>query len=443
MSRHKIARTSLICKFNACSSLFKMNHNLNTFDNQSFLENCKKAIEAKLAWGNSASWQTQDFERLSDRIFDETTVRLSASTLKRIWGKVQYNSTPNLATLDALAKFAGHPDWRSFTGLQEKQTHTTTQQQHPAEVSRLKRISSKWMVIAMIVAGSFLLIGFALTSQSSRKLSYRNVNFSSRPVTIGVPNTVVFEYDATDSNADSVFIQQSWDERKRFRVDKDQHVFTSTYYLPGYYRAKLVLNDSIVKEHDLLIESNGWVGAILGQQAPLYLKQSLIQQKDGFGLSAKQLEELRIDTRNTPTFILSNVSKQTAVSSASFRFHLQVQNTYQYNNAVCRKTQILIHGTNGVISIPLSEKGCVGEISLLVGTRTINGTTNDLSGFGVDFNKPVQVSCQAKEKKLRIDINDQAVFEGDFNEDIGAIVGTRIQFEGIGEIKNMLLEATR
>jgi hypothetical protein len=418
-----------------------MNHNLKTFDNQSILEACKNAVEEKLAWGDSASWQTQDFERLSDRIFEETDFRLSASTLKRLWGKVQYNSAPNLTTLDALAVFAGYPDWRSFAALQEKQLSTPTQQQPiPAEMPRSKKRSFKPAMIFLLIVVSCLLIGFAFVNQSSHKLLFRNIQFSSRPVTTGVPNTVVFEYDATDSNADSVFIQQSWDERRRFRVQKDQHVFTSTYYLPGYYRAKLILNDSIVKEHDLLIESDGWTGAIPGQQSPLYLKQSALQQKDGIGISVKQLEELRVDTRNTPLFILSNVNRKTAVNSAGFMFNVQVQNTYQFGNAVCRKTQVLIHGTNGVIIIPLCEKGCVGEINLMIGSQTISGSTNDLSGFGVDFNKPVQVNCEVKEKKIRININDQTVFNGNFREDIGMIVGTRIQFEGTGEIKNLQLK---
>ncbi|MFC0184062.1 hypothetical protein ACFFJX_16595 [Pseudarcicella hirudinis] len=84
--------------------------------NQLFpIEKCRELIERKLGWGNSDSWQNQDFEVLSEKIFEETKVSLSVSTLKRVWGKVRYESTPNLATLNVLAKYAGFENWRDFT----------------------------------------------------------------------------------------------------------------------------------------------------------------------------------------------------------------------------------------------------------------------------------------------------------------------------------------
>src|SRR5215211_6988536 len=72
-------------------------------------------IEQKLDWGSSNSWLTKDFENLSQRIFDETGVSLSVSTLRRIWGKVAYTHLPSGTTLDTLAKFAGFEGWRTFT----------------------------------------------------------------------------------------------------------------------------------------------------------------------------------------------------------------------------------------------------------------------------------------------------------------------------------------
>ena len=86
---------------------------------------CRELIEKKLAWGKSDTWRSQDFETLSEKILEETKVMLSSTTLKRIWGKVSYESTPNMATLNALAQFAGYENWRVFTAtdfqpLQEK-----------------------------------------------------------------------------------------------------------------------------------------------------------------------------------------------------------------------------------------------------------------------------------------------------------------------------------
>lgn len=94
------------------------------------LKKCREVIEKKLAWGSSERWQNQDFENLSERIFEETRVQLSISTLKRLWGKIPYDSTPNLGTLNALAQFAGYDNWRVFGSAQ--MLHVTTYTPKPS-----------------------------------------------------------------------------------------------------------------------------------------------------------------------------------------------------------------------------------------------------------------------------------------------------------------------
>ncbi|HMQ59633.1 MAG TPA: hypothetical protein PKE06_03140 [Flavilitoribacter sp.] len=71
------------------------------------IRSCLSAIEQKLDWGSPARWQNRDFEHLSDQIFHETGVRLSHTTLKRVWGRVRYTASPSMATLDTLARIGG------------------------------------------------------------------------------------------------------------------------------------------------------------------------------------------------------------------------------------------------------------------------------------------------------------------------------------------------
>src|ERR1051325_8731754 len=81
---------------------------------------CRTKIEQLLNWGDSSLWTNSDFELLSDKIFEKTAVRLSISTLKRIWGKVKYDNSPTAATLNALANFLGYASWRDFESEQSK-----------------------------------------------------------------------------------------------------------------------------------------------------------------------------------------------------------------------------------------------------------------------------------------------------------------------------------
>ncbi|MEJ0056155.1 MAG: hypothetical protein WDN75_11100 [Bacteroidota bacterium] len=61
-----------------------------------YLDIYKKQKEDHLGWGSSSEWTHQDFDTLSEMIFEKTGVRLSASTLKRVWGKSKIWTPPLL-----------------------------------------------------------------------------------------------------------------------------------------------------------------------------------------------------------------------------------------------------------------------------------------------------------------------------------------------------------
>lgn len=407
-------------------------------DERLYIEKCKNLIESQLAWGDSSNWQNQDFEELSERIFEQTKVSLSSSTLKRIWGKVKYDSSPNLATLNALAQFAGYESWRAFR-IEGSEKKKNFEDEIVIKI-KPKNIFRKfqWTFIA---AFCLMLIGVLWAFQRrEKKLEFQRVSFSSMPVTVGVPNTVVFEYNAADSNADSVFIQQSWDPKRRFKVDKNLHQYTSTYYTPGYFRAKLILNDSIVKEHDLFIESDGWLGTLETEKTPIYFSKNQIQKGEAVGISEADLLAQNIDLKQENIWTnLHHVSAKHAVDSKAFVMETELRNTFTKSSGVCKQSRILLLGTDGIIAIPLSIIGCVGELKLTIVGEEINGQTHDLSAFGVDYNNWVKVRCEVQNKEIQLFINDSLAYKGKFSEDIGKIVGTRIRFMGTGEVKRFEL----
>ena len=75
---------------------------------------CRNLVEQSLNWGDSITWGNDDFDQLSEKIFEKTKVQLSVSTLKRIWGKVRYENFPTAATLNALARYLDYASWREF-----------------------------------------------------------------------------------------------------------------------------------------------------------------------------------------------------------------------------------------------------------------------------------------------------------------------------------------
>lgn len=397
-----------------------------------FLEECRQRIETKVGWGPGSAWQNQDFEALSDRIFKETKVSLSVSTLKRVWGKVRYEGTPNIATLNALAQFAGYENWRAFTS--NGSVPLANIESPPKEKVKSTRSYVPWSIVA-IVAIAIAAFLFWQMGNRSKKLKYENIVFTSEPVVNTVPNTVVFHYNAKDSNADSVFIQQSWDPMRRYKVDKELTNYTSTYYQPGYFRAKLILDTTVVAEQDIFIESNGWLGTVDREHIPIYasekeiLQDSIVRFNDEFFTAQKiDLEKEKLTTS------FFRVVKEEALPDTAFQMDITLKNTLGTGGLICQKTYIIVMGTMGMIGIPLSIKGCVGELGLVAGEYR-DGKTNDLSAFGVDFSDWVTVQCRVQNKKISILVNDAKAFEGEYKNSIGGVVGSRIMFMGKGEVK--------
>src|SRR6185436_14310571 len=83
-----------------------------------YLQLCIKLIEKKLNWRPAEEWRNYEFTELSEKILDATGVNLSTTTLKRIFGKVKYESLPSSATLNALAVFLGYSSWMNFKSSQ-------------------------------------------------------------------------------------------------------------------------------------------------------------------------------------------------------------------------------------------------------------------------------------------------------------------------------------
>ena len=81
---------------------------------QCLIRQLKRLYEEKTGWGDSDLWDNQDFLELSEMIFDQTGIALSHVTLKRIWGRVRYESLPRTNTLNTIVKFLGYWNWREF-----------------------------------------------------------------------------------------------------------------------------------------------------------------------------------------------------------------------------------------------------------------------------------------------------------------------------------------
>ena len=402
------------------------------------IRNCLNEIESRLSWGSSDRWSNQDFELLSDEIYNKTTVKLSITTLKRIWGKVEYHSSPSTSTLNVLAQYLDYRHWRDY------QNKTKLADSEEEKVLHSNKLLSKFQfgqkaIVALIVVLALSSLFFLI---DRRQVYYKpeEVVFKSRKVASGLPNTVVFDYDVSKVVADSFYIQQSWDVRRRVRISPLDSQHTSFYYYPGYFHAKLIANDQIIKQHEVYVKSDGWVGMIERFPEPIYINELLVQE-DGALVADLHSYKGGQEHYQDGSFWIDYyfVEELGGVDANNFVYECRIKNNSEYGS-VCSESRISIMCSAGRFNIPLCQPGCVGNINLSLGDRYISGTVQDLSALGCDLNNWIDFRLRVSNKKCEIHIDNELVLEEEYTADLGKIAGFKFKFNGVGAVDYLSLK---
>lgn len=419
-----------------------------------YLDKCKQLIESSLNWGSSANWTNEDFENLSDNIEEKTKVRLSVSTLKRIWGRVKYDSTPTAATLNTLARFVDYENWRDFQQKHKPAEPVMVKQEAPViaepqpiaapPVVIVKTNRGKKLLVAACLAAAVIISLSLITIFSAKKAKAPltaniPVEFESKKTSDDLPNSVVFNYNASAFHSDSVYLQQNWDPARRQKIPPDGRQVTSIYYYPGYFNSKLIVDGQIKKESPVFIQTKGWKGIIEQKPVPIYLSATDIKGNGAMGVGSAVLQaKLGTPVFTNTAFYLTNVRPFDGTDPADFSFETTLHNTSTVEQSLCRKIEVYILSKNGAIILPLCDKGCIADIGILTGKDYIDGKNHDLSGFGCDMHQFQHLACAVKNGRLKVYLNNIQILDANYKP-ISDIVGFRYAFEGAGEIKDIKL----
>lgn len=409
--------------------------------NASELKHLLNIIEKQLDWGDPSTWQSKDFEILNEVILEKTRVSLSASTLRRLWGRVEYNHLPSGTTLDTLARFADFESWRAFTKRGKEIPALLNPYPEIKQVVANERKKSGWLIKAALVAAGIVVISLlGIYAKRTVPPPKGNFVFNLRPVTRSIPNSVIFTYDVKTNPGDLAFIQQSWDPDTRVTIDKNKHQYTSVYFRPGFYHAKLGVNNKVVKEQLLMVPTTGWLGLIANHPIPVYLDNKEFLNSHGLHIATSVIVQKNVPLGPQPPQVeYYNVGNFEPVSLREFSFTCEIKNNFHQGAAACQFARILLFTDNTPVIIELSAKGCVSDLRLLNGGYFMSGKDNDLSGFGTNLSQWTKVTCKCEGSKIQYYINDKLAFESPrplYNE---SIIGIGYHFQGTGEVRKIKL----
>ena len=397
-----------------------------------YLARCLERIELQFDRGTSDKWATYDFEKLSDAIFERTEVRLSVTTLKRIWGKLKYDSAPTLTTLNALAQFAGYADWRDFT--QKQDVPASPEAAIPAGRPPRKPKRLLLGLAASLVLAFGVYFFFISAGANRRHYDPKQFEFSAnKMITEGVPNSVIFHY-AARVKPDSLFIVQTWDISRKTAVSSDQHEHSAIYYYPGYFKTKLIADNQVVKTHDLWITSDGWLCLLEEQPIPVYLKKEQYQHDSIIEVNETMLRPYRQPTI-APRVRFFNQRDLGDLMNDNFTFETMLKNDFDDGTNACHKVEVLIQCKDDIIIIPLVAKPCVGDLVLYFCGARAESKSADLSGFGCDLTQWTSLRVETVNKTATIYVNDIKAYTMTFPNTPTGIVGVQYRFNGAGAVK--------
>ncbi len=390
-----------------------------------FIRTCIQQIEDRYADTQKGAWRQRELERFQRDLSDRTGVRLSLSTLKRLW-KNQFAQLPHAATLDALAQFLDYQDWHDFKASQGSPD--------PAPKESSTRKTSLILSAAIIVFGVALVVvanlGFSPSDRPVRILG--DVGFEvDKTVASGVPNTILFRYDVGDVEADSFFIQQSWNKLMRKPIDPADEVYASVYYIPGFHRGKLLANDSIIATRRVHILTDGWLPYArynYEDPEPIYLEPLedsgvLTVAKDDF---AEKVRDMSKDWVITYT----NVA-DFRTTSDSFELSTALQLADLFEEA-CSYVEMRILTEEHIFYVQLTNRGCEAGLELKVGETILDGQTTDLSALGTDLQQWNDVRLRVEDKHASIFLNGVEVRQLVYEQSFGGIKGIAFRFTGRG-----------
>jgi hypothetical protein len=199
--------------------------------------------------------------------------------------------------------------------------------------------------------------------------------------------------------------------------------------------AKLLVNDTIVKEDIVWIKTKGWKGILETGKTPIYVSDADIRLGDKMGFTPELLRE----KWESPVFTAKEASLENVrafdVNVNAFEFETLLRNTSTPEECVCRRVVITLLTSEMAIIVPLSTKGCSSELGILTPNGWKSGKDNDLSVLGCEFKNMEKLNIGIKDSVFHISINDKTVYTEKQMRPNGKIVGVRVGFEGAGEMQ--------
>lgn len=381
----------------------------------------------------------RDFEQISSEIENKSGIVISATTIKRL-SNGQFSRLPQVATLNAISNYLGFNTWQEYKvslepGIKEepKKIEIKALQKRPGLPIQLK-----WSLLILPI----FIFGYFLLPDKSQNGNFEKASFSAHKTTSNdIPNTVVFNYNIDEVNADSFFIQQSWDRNRRVRIYKNSYTLTDIYYEPGYHIAKLIANDSIIKAVDISIPTDRWLfyaNEYRKNYNTEYIKTEEPVKNGSLALTTDEIAKNKISIDKEKIYLYTYFPGRLEVNSDDFKLKTRVR-MKEIRNNFCPYITLEVYCQRYFMVIKSTPPGCASEALIVLGEKEIGGKKTDLSAIAYDVTQWTDIELLVKDKHATIKINGKESFSTEYLNTANLITGLGFMSNGLCEVDNVEL----
>jgi hypothetical protein len=403
-------------------------------DEQSIIKKSLLKIFHLTGYADHSRMTQRDFEHISAVLEKKSGIVISSTTIKRL-SNGEFSRLPQVATLNAIANYFGFTNWQEYRSSEEHVSSEPALAEKAVD-AKAPRLSRPRLMLVLLVIPILAAVFF----MSRNKHDLGNLDeavFTAKTNTDNkVPNTVVFNYNIDNINADSFFIQQSWDDNRRVRIHKNHYTVTDIYYEPGYHVAKLIANDSAIRVVEVSIPTDKWViyaNEHKRNYATEYIKTETPVSKGALGISKEVLVQNNIDVNKSMSYIYAYFPTKHEVSGDNFTLKTRVRMNEVKNN-LCPFLQLEIFCQRNYMIIKSTERGCASEALAQFGNKVLFGKENDLGDLSFDVKEWNDIELHVKDKNVTVRINDKVVYEITYETPARNIAGLAFISNGLCEV---------
>lgn len=388
----------------------------------------------------------RDFEFISNEIESKTGTIISVSTLKRLL-RGDFARIPQTATLNAISNYLGYKNWQDFKLSKQSSgkipSYRSTDNGDDLNQTIKPKKKSRLITSSFVITGVLFMAIVISLSLKNKNGNYHKAQFSARKTTANqIPNTVIFEYNIDDVDADSFFIQQSWDRNRRVQVFKNTYTLTDVYYEPGYHKAKLIADDSIIKTVDVSIPTDQWffyAKESKPKSIPTYLNADPDFFKGSLSIKDDELIRSHINTKDVMDYIYVYFPSKIEVSSDDFVLTARLRMNEVRNN-FCPSIMTEVFCQDNFMYVTTTPPGCSGESAVQFCDAVFSGRKNDLSGLSIDVREWFTIELIVNNRQVTLSLNDEKVFSTAYQNSAGLITGLGFISNGLCEIDYVSLK---